>query len=331
MTRSQYRCTLTTPEGASRRVDSLGLVIGRQRDCDIVVDDSGASRRHALVRVDNHGAEVLVLGRAPVVWNDKPIERQQRLEHGDRLKVATMTLVVGLEKANEDLGSTVAFTIAVRGMSYGIRHTPFTIGGDVRDDLILTDLPPSAIKLHLADAELFIEPTVGGVSRNSMPLVTDEGDEITALHAGDLVEIGTTTIAIGRAVDDARTTSLGNDRPVPRKVVVEMLPRGGRVVMSMPSGNYCVYLADRRLDLLAALLKPPAPYKPGDYIPDDVLRPLVWPGNPGVVRSEINVHITRVRRDLVAAGLPGPRLIERAPGGGATRLAIATGCEIIFL
>jgi hypothetical protein len=57
----------------------------------------------------------------------------------------------------------------------------------------------------------------------------------------------------------------------------------------------------------------------------------VWPGNPGVSRSEINVHITRCRRDLVAAGLPGPRLIERAPGGGATRLTLGPNCEVVFL
>jgi hypothetical protein len=92
-----------------------------------------------------------------------------------------------------------------------------------------------------------------------------------------------------------------------------------------------VYLADRRLDLVMALLKPPSDYAPGDFIPDDVLRPLVWPGNPNVIRSEINVHITRCRRDLLAAGLAGPRLLQRSPGGGGTRLALAVGCEVVFL
>jgi hypothetical protein len=69
----------------------------------------------------------------------------------------------------------------------------------------------------------------------------------------------------------------------------------------------------------------------GEFIPDDVLRPIVWPRNPNVIRSEINVHITRCRKDLLGAGLPGPRLLQRAPGGGATRLALAPGCTVEFL
>ena len=115
---------------------------------------------------------------------------------------------------------------------------------------------------------------------------------------------------------------------MPSRITVELLPRGGRVVFSLPGREHTVYLADRRLDLIAALVRPPAGYAPGEFIPDDVLRPIVWPRNPNVVRSDINVHITRCRKDLLAAGLAGPRLLQRAPGGGATRLALAPGCTI---
>jgi hypothetical protein len=49
-----------------------------------------------------------------------------------------------------------------------------------------------------------------------------------------------------------------------------------------------------------------------------------------VSRPEINMLISRCRRDLVEAGLAGPRLIERAPGGGGTRLALAPGAEVVM-
>jgi hypothetical protein len=49
-----------------------------------------------------------------------------------------------------------------------------------------------------------------------------------------------------------------------------------------------------------------------------------------VARPEINMLISRCRRDLVEAGIAGPHLIERAPGGGGTRLALAPDAEIVM-
>ena len=45
-------------------------------------------------------------------------------------------------------------------------------------------------------------------------------------------------------------------------------------------------------------------------------------------RQEINVLLTRCRQDLVAAGIAPTKLLERAPGGRATRIALAPGAEI---
>ena len=59
-------------------------------------------------------------------------------------------------------------------------------------------------------------------------------------------------------------------------------------------------------------------------------RGVVWPRNLGVSRQEINMLISRCRRDLVDAGLPGARLLERAPGGGGTRLALAPGAAVVM-
>lgn len=322
------RATLTIGDGASRRVDALGILIGRAADCDIVVPDPHVSRRHALVHVDSEGCELVSLGRTPLVCNDKPCVARQRLRDGDRLRIASLVLSVAID-LDPDATYAPLFQVLVHGTSYGVTHNRFAIGGGSIDSLVLDGWPPGALILHRAQDELFVEAVAPTIRCNGRPL---ELGELVAVAIGDTLEGFDTAIAIGRGGVTAATTTLTSSGPaLPAKVVVEMLPRGGRVVFSMPSGDHCVYLADRRLDLIAALLRPPRAYLPGDYIPDDVLRPLIWPRNPNVIRSEINVHITRCRRDLVSAGLAGPRLIERSPGGGATRLALAPNCEVVFL
>ncbi len=80
----------------------------------------------------------------------------------------------------------------------------------------------------------------------------------------------------------------------------------------------------------AALVRPPPGHQPGDFIPDEVVSSIVWPREPMVSRQEINMLISRCRRDLVQAGLPGARLLERAPGGGGTRVVLAPGGTIVF-
>ena len=88
-----------------------------------------------------------------------------------------------------------------------------------------------------------------------------------------------------------------------------------------------VYLPGRRCDLAACLLQPPAPYAPGDPIPDEVLTPRVWPGGTPT-RSAVGVLLHRLRNDLVEAGLDGTALVERAEGGGATRFAVPAGASV---
>ena len=97
----------------------------------------------------------------------------------------------------------------------------------------------------------------------------------------------------------------------------------------MAGGARQLFLADRRLDLVIALVRPPDGFAAGTFIPDDVVSSVVWPRNPAVTRTEINVLISRCRRDLIEAGLAGTRLIERAPGGGATRFALAPDAIVI--
>lgn len=324
---SRYRCTLVTPDGVARRVGAHGLLIGRDATCDLVVTDPAISRRHALIRATGDGVELVPLGRTPVLHNGAPCERTELLADGDRIEVAGLVLAVRVELPRP--GASGSGFRLVRGRSsFGISHTPFIVGGGDGDDLILDGWPPGALRFHLAPGELYVEATVTTASRNGTPL---EAETLEPLAVGDTVACAGTSLELARGEGPAHTTITADTHALPTHVSIEMLPRGGRVVFTMPTGDHPVYLADRRLDLIAALVKPPSGYAAGDFIPDDVLRPIVWPRNPNVIRSEINVHITRCRKDLLAAGLAGPRLLQRAPTGGATRLALAPGCTVEFL
>ncbi|MBE7452330.1 MAG: FHA domain-containing protein [Kofleriaceae bacterium] len=325
MSAPRLRCMILVPGGASRRVGSGGLLVGRQRDCDIVADDPSVSRRHALVRVTGDGAELVPLGRAPVTVNGKARDRATALGDGDRIELPGLTLTVLLEVPRPDQEPATGFALdRARGGSFGIAHSPFVVGGGDHDDLIVKGWPAGALRFHVAQGGLLVAATAG-VRRGDEAL---EPDEVTELAPGDRLAFGKEVFTIRQVAGGDRTTVVGDRAGLPHRVVVQILPRGGRIVFGLADGERAVFLADRRLDLLVALLRPPPPYAPGDFIPDDVVRPVVWPRNPAVSRPEINMLISRCRQDLVAAGLHGPRLLERAPGGGATRLALAPSAEI---
>jgi FHA domain len=318
---------LDVPGGPSRRVGPSGVLIGRQSDCDIVASDPSVSRRHALVRLTGDGVEVVPLGRAPIDVNGTPSTKPQTLAHGDELRLPGLTLAVAITIPPPDQAARPGFLLArAGGGSFGIAHTPFVIGGGETDDLIVKKWPARLLSLHLAQGALFVELHAGAATRNDEPL---EIDAPSQLAIGDVLACRGESFVVGAGEGAGATTALGGAE-LPARVAIEMLPRGGRVVFTIGAGERAVYLADRRFDLVVALARPPGGHRPGEFLSDDVLRAVVWPRKPSVTRQEINMLISRCRRDLVEAGLAGPHLIERAPGGGGTRLLLAPGAEIVM-
>jgi FHA domain len=312
-------------DGPSRRVGPNGLLIGRKQDCDIVSEDPSVSRRHALVRLTTEGAEIVPLGRGPIEVNGKPHDKAIALSDGDELGVPGLQLSVRIDAQRPDRAVACAWRIErARGGNFGIVHSPFMVGGGDSDDLIVQRWPAQALRLHVAQGELYLEPGVAKVTRNTREVEVGAMEQV---FVGDILEFRRESFLIRQVVRDA-TTAVASLTHLPSRVVVEMLPRGGRVVFATAGGDRAVFLADRRLDLVIALLRPPDGFVAGDFIPDDAVRSIVWPRNPGVTRPEINVLISRCRRDLIEAGLAGSRLIERAPGGGGTRLALAPGALV---
>lgn len=319
------RCMLVMRDGPSRRVNAAGLVVGRQEDCDIVVANPSLSRRHALVRATSAGAEIVPLGRTPVEVNGKPQDKPCALGNGDELAFGELSLRVELSE-DPDAPPAGYLLVRERGGSFGLAKLPFRIGGAPADDLMIPEWPAGMLELDGESGELFVTLAGGEAAHEGVQLAIGAR---TPIAVGDRITSGSETLMIQTARAFAAATDVARTDTFPTKVRIEILPRGGLAVFTVASGDHTVFLADRRFDLLVALVQPPGGYVHGEFVDDDTVRSIVWPRNPGVGRPEINVVISRCRRDLLEAGLDGARLIQRAPGGGGTRLVLARDADIV--
>ena len=73
------------------------LVLGRSRECDIVVDDPNVSRQHAELRHDGTGWRVVDLGSTNGIKVNRRRVDQVALEHGDRITLGLTDLDFELE------------------------------------------------------------------------------------------------------------------------------------------------------------------------------------------------------------------------------------------
>jgi pSer/pThr/pTyr-binding forkhead associated (FHA) protein len=77
-------------EGKRFVVPPGGAVLGRSRDCDIVLSDSNVSRRHAELRPTAAGWTIQDLGSTNGVRvNGRQIDGQQPVNGGDRIELGT--------------------------------------------------------------------------------------------------------------------------------------------------------------------------------------------------------------------------------------------------
>ncbi|MGA2163006.1 MAG: DUF3662 and FHA domain-containing protein [Solirubrobacteraceae bacterium] len=71
-----------------------GAVIGRSRDCDVVLDDAGISRRHAHVHPTVQGWAIEDLGSTNgVLLNGERLRGSRALQIGDRIELGTTEIV----------------------------------------------------------------------------------------------------------------------------------------------------------------------------------------------------------------------------------------------
>lgn len=297
-----------------------GLLVGRSPDCDVVIPDPQVSRRHALFRFDDEDrVEVALLGRDPVLVNGAPAAAVAVLRAGDTVSVGGRSFRLAVTPAPRAPEPEVAWVLTRGGgaVQHRVRRSPFTVGGAEDDDLFVEGMPPAALAFTLAQRSLVLEANAPG-ARCEHPL--DVG-EVVAVRPGAAVAFGDQefrVLALGRDCD-LPTAPLPTSE-LPSSAALQFLPRGGRLTLGFGAREQTVWMAERRCDLVAALLKPPRAYAPGELIPDEAIFPLVWPGGDAG-RTELNTLVFRARRDLVKADLDGALLIDRQPGGVRFRLA----------
>jgi hypothetical protein len=89
---------IVVAEGRRMVVGATGAVIGRSRDCDIVLGDHNVSRRHAEIRPTGDGWAVNDLGSTNgVLLDGRRINGTAALRGGDRIELGTTELRFELE------------------------------------------------------------------------------------------------------------------------------------------------------------------------------------------------------------------------------------------
>lgn len=84
-------------DGRRLLVPAPGAVLGRSRECDIVIDDSGVSRRHAEIRPAQEGWTIADLGSTNGVRvNGRAIRAPHALALGDRVELGSTEIVFEL-------------------------------------------------------------------------------------------------------------------------------------------------------------------------------------------------------------------------------------------
>jgi hypothetical protein len=318
---------LTDTEATRLPLDAGGVLIGRSPGCDLVLRDPKASRSQALVYLAAEGPRMLVLGRGRTLHNGQRIERDVRLSVSDSIEFPGVSLTV---RSTHDAASTEGGWVLERpsGGFFGVPSGPFVIGGHGADDLQLSGWPEHALTLHLTQRRMHL---LAGTTLEVDGLVVSEG-ALVPLSAGSRIAYAGQILRVitGKDVWHGSTvasTSPDDDGAVPERVRLEFLPRGCRLRMHAGGAERSVYLPGQRSELMAILLKPPAPYEVGQTLEDDFLITRLWPKQTRS-RLDLNTLIYRLRKDLVRAGIDASGFVVRAEGGGGTRVGLASGAQI---
>lgn len=310
-------------EGDRVFVGPASVLVGRDPECDIVLSDPRASRHHVLFRLSESGVEMVPFGRLPVAQNGEARTAPTPLRAGDRVECVGLTFVLVEAPAQVPEADVLWGIERTPGALFRVTQGGFRVGGAPDDDLVVMGWERTVFVLHLVGNALDIEPLREGISAAGVRL---EAGDCVRLRPGARVEHGGRSLrVVALPRDPTKATDTNAPEPRPTGVEMQFLPRGGRLTVSHGSHAACVYLSDRRCDLVASLLQPPRPFEPGELVPDEVLVGRIWPGQ-SAGRLELNTLVHRTRKDMAKAGLAGGTLLERLAGG--VRFGLAPGAVV---
>lgn len=318
------RCWLEGPSGSRVRVTETGVTLGRSAGNGIILRHLSASRAHAMVRIVGGEPELICLGRNPVTLNGSPVARRAPLAAGDRLDLPGEVLFVRLETGPPERRRCWAIE-EESGLLMGLGTSSVWLGGGRNDTLRLAGLPARAALLQVLGDDLVIDV------RSPLRIDQDEipAGEVHALTQNARIEVGAHVLfarSEGAATDPTVDRS-GEALPVEARF--SFRPIGGVLELCFGEEWFSVELSELRGRFLAILLNPPGEHRPGEFVPDEIAIPLIWPGDPSKGRSEMNTLVHRVRYSLLNEGVNPAMVIQRLRSGGATRFRLAEDAKVV--
>jgi len=312
-------------DGGTLAIPERGLVLGRRDDCDAVLASPEASQVHALLTPTLDGLELFAVGRNPTLVDGTPIRGRRILPDGCRLELPGGSYRVEVCKGRT--WSDRAWCIEhPDGQRYALRRLPFRIGGGRGDHLVVEGWPDGAVAFLAAGgavaAELRVDARLNGVEA---PAGTVE-----LIEAWDRFEVAGKVVSVRAGGAESRDTTVLLAHLGPKEVRFRFEPTGARLELRYADedGVLTAELPELRARLVATLLQPPGNYQAGDAVPDDRLIPSIWSARAERGRTDLNVLIYRLRKDLMRAGINPARLVERARNGGSTRVLLAPGAVV---
>lgn len=306
---------LRDPNDARVAVQPEGTLVGSDHASTIVIVEGAIPPRHLLLLQSPSGTELVVVeGAAPRV-NGQLTESRALLADGDVLEIAGRRFV---HEWTADPPRS-EWLVELGSSKFRVGKSPFVIGGDERDDLVVPALSASAVALYAAGDDLVLEP------RGPIIVSGRETHEHVSLRDRDTLVIDHTRLRVRRTSGGEPTTVA--ERGLPSRVTLELFPNGGLLTVRTGAETRAVWLADTRCDLVAALLRPPVGAAEGAFVSDERLLRSVWPGD-AATRGDLNTLVYRVRQTLTRAGLDGATLVERALARGGTRFVVGQGAKV---
>lgn len=311
---------LSTADGARVSVSSGGVLLGRAPNCDIVLTDERASRKHALVHVTGGEARVVRLGKGRTEVGGASVESERTLAKDDVIAVPGLEVTVHYEEEPTTPVATDEWVLRkIDGGVFGVSMSPYTVGGG--DDALRFDgWPARALTFWRTGDRVSVETAVDTVI-DGKPIAAGH---LGACESGTRIEVegeAFQIIAFGGAL--ASTAADDHEDGGPRVVRLEFLPRGARLYVD----DAAAYLPERRAELMSLLLRPPEPYAVGDLVPDDLVLERLWPRQTKTT-NDIHVLVHRTKKSLVGAGIDATGLIEREPRAGGTRFVVAKNASV---
>jgi len=302
-------------------VDVGGLLLGRNFDCDVVLQDASVSRRHALVYALEGGVELVPLAGRSVQVEGAPVTAARRLVPGESFEIDSQRFTLRAEPFRLD-DATHWFVQRPGGALLRIPRERTTLGGGTDDDVMVEGWAPHTLCLAALGARLAIEVLAPGVTVGRAMAAGEMGN---VANGDEIACAGVKLRVVALPSDPAKPTLVSGSDEAVTAAVLSHYPRGGRLTLTRGARAGKVFLAGKRCRFVALMLQPPSPYAVGDVVPDAVIAEALWPGQYAG-RTDINTLLWRVRGDFSDAGMDRVNLFDRV--GGGVRVCVAPGSHV---